>query len=165
MDESTPMTLAEAEVLLLITRPGVTQTSVGAMMSDVHSYSGGFYSVPEKDYQRMQQCCAEVERLRQENVAGAGLLKAAHTRQDQLEGVVDDLNEQIAALRNAYNDGWSAGYDAALEVLRNLGAPVVIEALEDTFIGSSGITLAVIVENYRGVMRETTRPHSDDRRA
>lgn len=44
-------------------------------------------------------------------------------------------------MKSEYERGWSDGYDAAIEMLRGIGAPAIIDALEGTFIGSSGIAL------------------------
>jgi len=53
-----------------------------------------------------------------------------------------------------YERGWDDGYDAAVRVMRELGAPAIIDALEGAFIGNSGALLSYLVADHKGMARE-----------
>jgi hypothetical protein len=57
-----------------------------------------------------------------------------------------------------YAEGWDAGYTAAVRVLREIGAPQVIDALEGAFIGDSGKLLATLTDGNREMAREFLMP-------
>ena len=53
-----------------------------------------------------------------------------------------------------YERGWNDGYKAAISVLKNIGAPQIIDRLEGTFIGSAGALMGTMLEEYEGHARE-----------
>jgi hypothetical protein len=70
---------------------------------------------------------------------------------------IDDEWDGKMTKDSEYERGWNDGYKAAISVLRNIGAPAVIDALEGAFIGSSGNVMAGLLEKYEYEAHELMR--------